>query len=84
MRRIKHIMTRSMLLQKARLFITHSIQRLEIFTDLEICTESDNDRAHRIMNQKLKEMETAKLAAMVKRMQEEDRYDSYYEIFFES
>ena len=71
---------RETLEEKIRNYVTDSIQRLEIFSDIEICSSEDRDIAHERMNERLKEMSLNELENMCNRIDFEDNYDSYYEI----
>lgn len=66
----------------AREYITDSIQRLEEFSDIEICNSDDNTYAHEEMDRILDEMSFKDLSDMTKRMNSDDTYKSYKEVFW--
>lgn len=73
-------MNRDEMKEKIRLYVTDSVQKLEIFTDIEICSSKDNENAHEIMDNRLNAMTDVELENMCNRINFEDNYDSYCEI----
>ena len=73
-------MNRNEMIEKRRLYGTDSTQRLEIFVDMEVCTEKDNNTAHELMDKRLSSMTDVELENMCNRINFGDDYDTYYEI----
>ena len=73
-------MNRMEMVLKVRNYTTESRQRLEVFTDIEICNEEDNETAHDLMDKRLEEMTDVELENMCNRIDHEDDYGTYYEI----
>lgn len=73
-------MNRTEMESKIRLYVTDSTQRLEVFTDIEICSSRDSEDAHEIMDNRLNAMTDIELENMCNRIDFEDDYDSYYKI----
>ena len=73
-------MNRNEMIEKIRLYVTDSVQRLEIFANIEICSSKDNEDAHEIMDNRLDTMTDVELENMCNRIDFEDDYDTYYEI----
>lgn len=72
---------RNAMLDKIRCYVTESVQRLEIFTDIEICTKRDLDLAHEKMDNRLNRMNDSELQELCNRIDKESECDTYYSIF---
>ena len=73
-------MTRYEMESKIREYVTITTQKLEVFTDIEICSSKDKEDAHEVMDNRLKSMTDVELENMCNRIDFENDYDSYYEI----
>lgn len=71
---------RTVMQAKVRKYVMESIQRMEVFSDIEICTERDLDRGYGQIEARLARMSDTELEEMCSRIDFEDEYDSYYEI----
>ena len=73
-------MTRTEMETKIEIYVTDSTQRLEVFTGIEMCSSEDLDNAHDVMFERLDNMTDIELENMCNRIDNENKYESYYEI----
>lgn len=75
-------MTRAELREIVFNYVMEDNHRLEIITDIEICSAKDMDKAELELDKVLSNMSTEELKDIVERINHDDDYGSYYEIFF--